>query len=136
MSTTENDKYPYEFGKSKIRCVGDRIIVRKMGVMVSTINENVKDFERRTEKDQWDIAIDHPYKGQVVMVGDGKISGIEMNPPTVEVGDVIYSQRPFGNRVRIDTGEGIEQLYVLREADCDIVISKPEIQIIDESSKN
>ena len=127
MSETQNN-YPYEFGGQKIRCVGDQIIVRKMGVMVHPINKDIKDFEKRNEQDQWAIALDHPFKGLVVMVGDGRVSGTEMQPPTVNIGDVVFTKRPLSERIRLDVGAGIEQLYVIREYDCQIVVSKPEIQ--------
>lgn len=114
--------YPYGYGDANNlkegRCVGDRIIIRPLGIMVKKLAEHL-DFNKASENDIFEAALEHPFKGEVVAVGDGITSGIEgMKPPSVNVGDIVYYGRKGNNRFRLNFGLGMEELFVLREADC------------------
>lgn len=124
MEEEKTVKYPYGYKDKEGRCVGDRIIIRPLGFMVRPLAKDM-DIEKVSEKDLWAASLEHPYKGEVVFVGDGITSGIEgMQPPSVNVGDIVFYGRKCDNKFMFDVGNGMERFFVLREADCIFVEKK------------
>jgi co-chaperonin GroES (HSP10) len=118
--------YNYDVNGNRYRCVGDRIIIRPLGVMVRKLGEAM-DLTRMTEADLKTIALEYWYKGEVIFVGDGITSGIEMNPPQVNVGDIVFYDRKCDTVLRIDAGNGMEDLLIIREANCHFIQEKPVV---------
>lgn len=112
------------------RCVGDRIIIRPLGVLVPKLYETVDDIEKRSTEDLYSMTIDHPFKGEVVFVGDGYTSGIEFTgAPKVSIGDVVLYDRKSTNILKLDVGNGYENFTVIREANVHFVLESIPLDI-------
>jgi co-chaperonin GroES (HSP10) len=108
---------------NKLRCVGDRIIVKPISINLKT--ELVMDWNKMSEADQWAFALEHPYQGEVVMVGDGKrFDGLGFDVPDCKPGDIVLYYRNAGVPLKFNFGEGMQDYMVIRESNIHLVIRK------------
>jgi len=125
MTEKKVTNYPYSFNGKNYRCVGDDIIIRVLKPKLRPLV--TAEWTTLSEKDLYDAALEHPYQGEVIAVGDGKVSGVVgMEAPKVNVGDIVFYNR-VGNTIlkfQVDTGKEIEYFLVIRESNCILIQQK------------
>ena len=102
----------------KLRCVGDRVIIKMKPTAYKEFSIDVN------EKDK--IPMEHRYQGIVVLVGDGRCSGIseELLAPDCKPGDIVYYSKNCGTPLMYDFGEGMMDYLVIRESNIDLIERK------------
>ena len=117
------EKTEYQKIVKSLRCVGDRIIVRPIDPKLKS--KLVTDFYKLSEADQWDVVDEHPYKGEVIMVGDGKrFDGLGFDVPDCKPGDIVLYYRNAGIALKYDFGDGMKNYLVIRESNIHLVERK------------
>ena len=112
-------KEDYKKKQSRLRCVGDRVIVKLKETAVKELALGVD------VKDKHAIALEHPYQGVVIKVGDGKMFDREgYNPIDLNPGDIVYFDRVNYPPLMYDFGDGMQNYLVIRESNIHLVERK------------
>ena len=123
MTEKKVTNYPYKFNGKNYRCPGDKIFIRPIP---PKMKGNIEiDLNLINDKDLLAFSEEHPFIAEVVAVGDGIIAGLEgMKPPQVKVGDIVLYDRNVKAKVKINLGQGVEELCLIYEHNCYFIQQK------------